>query len=109
MLSAVNAAVVRIRSRTELLTEACRIAHDVGGYARALIVLTEPGARIARPAAWAGLEDRQMKGIVYNVAETHETDTSVTGRAMRTAEVCVCHDLSDLQKPVLKKLGCQQA
>src|ERR1700733_2194266 len=28
MLSAVNAAVVRIRSRTELLTEACRIAHS---------------------------------------------------------------------------------
>jgi diguanylate cyclase (GGDEF)-like protein len=100
MVSAVNAAVVRIRSRTELLTEACRIAHDVGGYTRALIVLIEPGARIARPAAWAGLDDEQMQGLVFNVAETQGADTSVTGRAIRTAAACVCHDLSDLQAPV---------
>jgi diguanylate cyclase (GGDEF)-like protein len=100
MLSAVNAAVVRIRSRTELLAEACRIAHRVGGYTRALIVLIEPGARTARPIAWAGLEDEQMKNLAFNVADTQAADTSVTGRAMRTAEVCVCHDLSDPQAPV---------
>jgi len=100
MLSAVNAAVVRIRSRTELLAEACRIAHRVGGYTRALIVLIEPGARTARPIAGAGLEDEQMKNLAFNVAETQAADTSVTGRAIRTAEVCVCHDLSDPQTPV---------
>ena len=100
MLSAVNAAVVRIRSRTELLTEACRIAHRVGGYSRALIVLIEPGARTARPAAWAGLEDKEVKDLVFNVAETQGADTSVTGRAIRSAAACVCHDLSDLEAPV---------
>ena len=100
MLSAVNAAVVRIRSRTELLTEACRIAHRVGGYTHALIVLIEPSERTARPVAWAGVEDNQMKDLAFHVAETQAGDTSVTGRAIRTADVSVCHDLSDLQAPV---------
>jgi diguanylate cyclase (GGDEF)-like protein len=100
VLSAVNAAVVRIRSRTELLAEACRITHHLGGYTRALIVLIEPGARTARPVAWAGREDERMMDLVFNVAETETADTSVTGRAIRTADVCVCHDLSELQTPV---------
>jgi diguanylate cyclase (GGDEF)-like protein len=97
MLSAVNAAVVRIRTRTELLTEACRIAHRVGGYTRALIVLIEPGARTAQPVAWAGVDDNQMKDLAFHVSETEVADTSMTGRAIRTAEICVCHDLSGLQ------------
>jgi diguanylate cyclase (GGDEF)-like protein len=97
MLSAVNAAVVRIRSRTELLTEACRIAHRVGGYTRAYIVLIEPGARTARPVAWAGLNDEQMKALAFNVAKTRAADTSVTGRAIRTAEICVWHALTELE------------
>ena len=97
MLSAVNAAVVRIRSRADLFTEACRIAHRVGGYSRAIIVLLEPGSRAGRPVAWAGLEDEQVKGLVIDVADTQAADTSVTGRAIRTADVYVCHDLSELQ------------
>src|SRR5690349_4288638 len=35
MLSAINAGVVRIRDRTHLFEETCRIAHDVGKYALA--------------------------------------------------------------------------
>ncbi len=100
MLSAVNAAVVRIRSRTELLTEACRIAHGVGGYTRAYIVLIDSGARTARPVAWAGLNDEQMKTLVFNVAKTRAADTSVTGRAMRTAEICIWHALTELEPMV---------
>jgi diguanylate cyclase (GGDEF)-like protein len=99
MLSAVNAAVVRIRSRTELFAEACRIAHRVGGYARAIIVMMEPGARTARAVAWTGPEAKQMNTLAINIAESEATDTSVTGRAIRTAEVCVCHDLTELQVP----------
>jgi diguanylate cyclase (GGDEF)-like protein len=41
-----------------------------------------------------------MKDLAFYVAETAVADTSVTGRALRTAEVCVCHDLSGLQSLV---------
>ena len=105
MLSAVNAAVVRIRSRTELLTEACRIAHRLGGYSRALIVLVEPGARSARPIASSGIEEAQLADLVFNFAENQAADTSLTGRAIRTAGACVCHDLSDLGSPILDRAG----
>ena len=97
MLSAVNAAVVRIRSRSELFTEACRIAHCAGGYVRATIVMIEPGTSTARPVAWAGIEDEQIKDLAINIAETEAADTCVTGRAIRTANVCACHNLDDLQ------------
>ena len=42
MLSGINAAVVRIRDRTQLFEEACRIAHDVGGYAAAFVAIIDP-------------------------------------------------------------------
>src|SRR5579872_5854132 len=54
MLSGINTAVVRVRDRTELLEEACRIAHTVGNYICAFVVLTDPHTRTARGAAWAG-------------------------------------------------------
>src|SRR5579872_7606073 len=53
MLSGINTAVVRVRDRTELLEEACRIAHTVGNYICAFVVLTDPHTRTARGAAWA--------------------------------------------------------
>jgi FixJ family two-component response regulator len=54
MLSGINTAVVRIRDRTQLLEEACRIAHDVGNYEFAFIALIDPPTRLAYPVAWAG-------------------------------------------------------
>ncbi|MFL6603948.1 MAG: response regulator [Steroidobacteraceae bacterium] len=56
MLSAINAAVARIRDRTQLLDEVCRIAHDVGNYAFAFVALIDPRTRLAHPVAWAGAD-----------------------------------------------------
>src|ERR1700758_1640525 len=48
MLSGVNAAVMRIQNRDDLLSEACRLAHRVGGYAIAMVALLNPMTRKAR-------------------------------------------------------------
>ena len=48
MHSGINAALVRIRDRNELLTETCRLAHHVGGYAVAMVALIDPVMRIAQ-------------------------------------------------------------
>ncbi len=45
VLSAVNAAIVRIPDRSGLCHEACRIAVDVGGFARAVLVELDGAAR----------------------------------------------------------------
>src|SRR5262249_14177823 len=43
MLSGVNALVVRIRDRVELLQETCRLAVKAGGYTAAVIATRTPG------------------------------------------------------------------
>src|SRR5215469_13466276 len=51
MLSGINGAVVRIRDRTELLVEACRLGVTVGGYPSALVALRHPKTQQLEPVA----------------------------------------------------------
>jgi diguanylate cyclase (GGDEF)-like protein len=100
MLSAINAAVVRIRDRTRLLQEACRIAHEVGNYASAFVTLINPNTRIAAPIAWAGVGAEGRGNITFHVGDpgvsadgsgdAHET---ITGRALSTGVPAVCDDV----------------
>src|ERR1700737_2951467 len=55
MLSSTSSAILRLRNRTELFDEVCRIAAHQGGYDRVVISLTDPDARTVRPRAWAGM------------------------------------------------------
>jgi diguanylate cyclase (GGDEF)-like protein len=95
MLSAINAGVVRIRDRTHLFEETCRIAHDVGKYALAIIVLIDPGMRIARPVAWAGADGGIRDQVTFRVDgdDTGDSDDTVTGRALRTGREAICNDM----------------
>ena len=86
MLSGVNAAVVRISNREELLNEACRLAHRVGGYSFAFVALIDPGTGTARPVAWAGENVRELQDVVFSVSDQ---DTSVTGTVLRTGEATI--------------------
>lgn len=102
MLSGINTAVVRVRDRTELLEEACRIAHAVGNYVCALVVLIDPRTRTARGAAWAGA-GREFKGeLTFRVDDSgrSEAGESVTDRALRTGEVAVCDDVTQVAGPL---------
>src|SRR5688572_19012490 len=101
MLSGINTAVVRIRDRDELLNEACRLAHQTGGYAFAFIALVDPGTRTARPVACAGERSQTLVDAIFTVADSALTDTSVTGRVLRTGQAVVCAD--DLVAPNLPK------
>ncbi len=92
MLSGINTAVVRIRDRDELLNEACRLAHQTGGYAFAFIALVDPGTRTARPIACAGQRSQTLVDAIFTVADSALTDTSVTGRVLRTGQSVVCAD-----------------
>jgi diguanylate cyclase (GGDEF)-like protein len=95
MLSGINAAVVRVRERTKLLEEACRIAHVVGNYVCALVVLSDPRTRVARVAAWAGAGREFQDELSFRVDDSgrNEEGESITVRALRTGEVAVCDDV----------------
>src|SRR6185436_4035601 len=101
MLSGVNGAMVRIRQRSEILVEACRLATTVGGYASAMVALVEPGTRTARPTAWSGaLAAQAIQQMTFTIGEAPEDDTSITGRVLRTGALLVCNDLQTLDLPL---------
>jgi diguanylate cyclase (GGDEF)-like protein len=98
MLSAINAGVVRIRDRTHLFEETCRIANEVGKYSAAFVTLVAPGTRIGRPVAWAGSgeDDPVRHAMHFRVDGTSENDeyyNTVTGQALRTGAEVVCNDM----------------
>jgi diguanylate cyclase (GGDEF)-like protein len=93
MLSAINAGVVRIRDRTHLFEETCRIARDVGKYTFAFVVLIDPHTRIARAVAWAGAAAECRDEISFQADASGAEEETVTGRVLRTGVEVVCNDL----------------
>jgi len=98
MLSAINAGVVRIRDRTHLFQETCRIATEVGKYSAAFVALVDPGTRTARPVAWAGVgeDSAERNAMCFRVDGAPENDAfynTVTGQALRTGTEVICNDM----------------
>jgi diguanylate cyclase (GGDEF)-like protein len=94
MLSGVNAGVVRIQNRDDLLNEACRLAHRVGGYAVAMVALIDPMTHMARAIGWAGYDFLPHPDKEFPVADHEAGDTSMLGRVMRTGEAALCEDIN---------------
>ena len=63
MLSSTGSAILRLRDRSELLAEVCRIAVHQGGYERVVIGLPDPGGQALRPCAWAGADSAALRGF----------------------------------------------
>jgi len=94
MLSGINAAVVRIQNRDELLAEACRLAHRVGGYTVAMVALIDPMRRMARAVGWAGYDFLPDPAQEFPVADHEPADMSMLGRVMRTGQAALCEDIN---------------
>ena len=93
MLSGINAALLRIQNRDELLNETCRLAHRVGGYAISMVALINPTTRMARPIGWAGYEFLAEPDREFPVADHEAADTSLMGRVIRTGQADLCEDI----------------
>jgi diguanylate cyclase (GGDEF)-like protein len=93
MLSGINSALVRIQDRNEVMTETCRLAHRVGGYALVMVALINPSTRMARPVGWAGYEFLAEPGREFPVADHAADDSSLMGRVIRTGEAVLCQDI----------------
>ncbi len=94
MLSGINAALIRIQDRDELLNETCRLAHRIGGYAIAMVALTDPATRMARPVGWAGWDFLPRPDEAFPVADHESGDASLMGRVIRTGEAALCEDIN---------------
>ncbi|MGH8319127.1 MAG: EAL domain-containing protein [Steroidobacteraceae bacterium] len=95
MLSGVNAVMLRVRQREEMLKEACRLAVSIGGYAVAIITLKQPGARTAQTVA-TGTDPSVTEQLRALVAESADRDASVIGRVLKSGKAFICNDTADL-------------
>src|SRR5580658_5145033 len=100
MLSSINAAVLRIRDRPELLQEVCRIAASQGGYATAAVLLVDPGTATARSVASAGFRVEWLEKFSVTLRTATTTFSSLTEEALVTARPVICNDLADPSRTV---------
>jgi diguanylate cyclase (GGDEF)-like protein len=99
MLSGINALVVRIRDRKELLQETCRLAVSVGRYATAIISAQAPGAPDIQPIAWSGVDDNTTNALRKTIGEHGKHSAGIVNRVIRTGTPYVCNDTSQLEAP----------
>ena len=69
VLSRVNEAIIRVRSRQELLAAACRIAVEDGGFALAWIGFVVPETQLIRVHAKYGRDDGYLDNIEISLRD----------------------------------------
>jgi predicted signal transduction protein with EAL and GGDEF domain len=99
--SAINSAVIRMRNRDELLQETCRLAVDLGGFYGAVVWVVDGSGRWAWMKHRAGPEVRDSETLQrLEIGDGTGPDPSLSGRALRTGKVMVCHDIAEGDAPV---------
>ncbi len=93
ILSGINAAIVRIRNRQELYTEACRIAVEHGHFRMAWIGSVNSKGTGLSPLAWSGFDEGYLDKITQAIRD-NEADTLVLAmRALQEKTPVVCNDI----------------
>jgi diguanylate cyclase (GGDEF)-like protein/PAS domain S-box-containing protein len=102
VLSGINSTIVRVRERRELLSEACRISVQQGGFKMAWIGLVEPGAQKATPLVWDGFEQGYLQEVGLMLAACDQ-DPGPVGEALRHKRMVIENDIAAAQEPLFKQ------
>jgi diguanylate cyclase (GGDEF)-like protein len=92
VLSGINTLIVRVRSRDDLFTEACRIATDAGGFRMALIAGVNPVSGALTPLASAGVDAALLDAIRALLASPEGAAHSMLARALREQRAVISND-----------------
>jgi diguanylate cyclase (GGDEF)-like protein len=98
MLSSTSSAILRLRNRSELLDEVCRIAVDQGGYERVVISLIDSDAKALRPRACAGADSKLLRAL-DSVTLDIAAEPGMPERAIRTGTPSISNDLAAERSP----------
>ncbi|MEO8022476.1 PAS domain S-box protein [Polaromonas sp.] len=94
MLSRCNEALTRIDDETELLSQVCRLAVDVGGYRMAWVGYARDDAALTIvPMAHAGHEEGYLSAIQLTWDAEQQTGRGPAGQTIRTGEVRVSENI----------------
>ncbi len=99
VLSGINSAIVRIRERDELFSEACRIAVSEGEFILARVLELDSNGR-ARIAATTESDARLFQGVVDEYNSNPEHSQSLLAVALRSGHPLISNDVaSDVRIP----------
>lgn len=93
VLSKSNEMFVRVRSREELFSEACRIPIEEGGFRMAWIGLLTPDGKGITPVVHWGHEEGYLEDIQVLSVNDDERGRGPTGTAIREGISVVCADI----------------
>ena len=100
MLSSTSSAILRLRSREELLDEVCRMGVHQGGYTRVAINLADPATSMLRPRARADAESALEGNTADPAGQDLDQEAALAERATRSGVPAVLNDLGDSQPTV---------
>jgi diguanylate cyclase (GGDEF)-like protein len=109
MLSGVNALLIRVRDRKELLSEICRLAVSVGGYAASIVYYKAPGTPAPKVLGCNGDDPGVNEALRNAVSEFVESGSSVIDHVIKTGNVFVCTDASDAEVMLPLRASMRQA
>ncbi len=96
MLGGVNELVFRLRDRTELLAETCRLAISLGGYAMAVAATASRGGASIKAVVSNGLDEETTARLSTYVEESATRESSVIGKVFRTGKEFVCNNTVEI-------------
>jgi len=101
VLSGINSAILRVRSRDELFRDACRIAVGAGQFRMAWVGVVDPEAKDVKPIAWDG----EVRGFFDNapLAVTETGGQSLVGQALREKKPVISNDVQNDAQRMMKK------
>jgi CheY-like chemotaxis protein len=92
VLSRTNKAVIHIRTRRELLDEACRIAVEEGKFLMAWIGMADPATHQVQPVAACGYEEGYLSNLSITTDNVPQ-GMGLTGSAIREGRPMICNDI----------------
>jgi len=94
-LSRINAAIVRIRNRKELLHEACRIAVELGGFNLAWVGMLDKERQEIKPSVWVGHYDGDLTNLRKSTRTNTRENASAISRAINEKRAIVINDIAN--------------
>jgi diguanylate cyclase (GGDEF)-like protein/PAS domain S-box-containing protein len=102
VLSGINSLIVRATDRDALLTDACRLAVEHGGFRVAWCGLLDQATNTLRPSAFAGDANDLAPSVILKFDE-ETAKTSLVVAALRSQLPQVCNDLTHADAKALYK------
>jgi PAS domain S-box-containing protein len=98
VLSAINQTIVHEKEPQAMLTKACQIAVEKGGFRMAWVGLYEAAANKLQPVASAGVVEGYLELLNIDLSDKARSN-GPSGRCFISAEHVTCHDME--QDPLL--------